>query len=255
MRAKEVIIPGQENPAELEAILGELREDWEPQGHTELHLVEQIGLAEWRLRRVHRAELGKIRSQMSMFTRMSRFKGTGVEAGKSPAWIGRLRGAIEKALAELENQGTVSKDSCDFLELFYGKEKDSPAAMLKVWFLGEKPKGNKDDLVSDGEPTSTADEGQPDKQDAACELLEMMLENLARHERELRKQERTDLEIARQSLSIPHGRGLECIQRYETTIKRDMYRAMDQLEHLQRRRRGEPPPPTVNVNVSRDDDD
>ena len=48
---------------------------------------------------------------------------------------------------------------------------------------------------------------------------------------------------------------LETIQRYETAIKRDMYRAIDQLEHLQRRRRGEPPPPTVNVNVSNDDDD
>ena len=83
----------------------------------------------------------------------------------------------------------------------------------------------------------------------------MTLKNLDRQERKLRKQERTDLEIARQRLSIPHGHELERFQRYETTIKRDMYRAIDQLERLQRRRRGEPPPPTVNVNVSRDDDD
>jgi hypothetical protein len=32
-----------------------------------------------------------------------------------------------------------------------------------------------------------------------------------------------------------------------------MYRDIDQLERLQRRRRGEPPPPTVNVKVSNDD--
>jgi hypothetical protein len=56
-----VIIPGQEDPAELEAISRELCEDWEPYGHTEVQLVEQIGLAEWRLRRVRRAELGEIR--------------------------------------------------------------------------------------------------------------------------------------------------------------------------------------------------
>jgi hypothetical protein len=56
-----VIIPGQEDPAELEAISRELCEDWESYGHTEVQLVEQIGLAEWRLRRVRRAELGEIR--------------------------------------------------------------------------------------------------------------------------------------------------------------------------------------------------
>lgn len=65
LRAKEIIIPGQEDPAEFEAILRELYEDWEPEGHTELHMVEQIGLAEWRLRRVHRAELGEIRTQLA----------------------------------------------------------------------------------------------------------------------------------------------------------------------------------------------
>ncbi len=140
LRAKEVIIPGQEDPAELEAILRGLCEDWEPEGYTQLLLVEQIALAQWRLRRGIRAELGQIRKQMS----------------------------------------------------------DSEAGIYR------KPEG-------------------------------------------------TELEIARQRLSIPQGFDREQIQRYETPIKRDMYKAIDQLEHLQSRRRGEPPPPTVNVNVSKDD--
>jgi len=50
-------------------------------------------------------------------------------------------------------------------------------------------------------------------------------------------------------------RPFERFQRYETSIKREMYHAIDQLERQQRRRRGQPPPPTVNVNVSSDDDD
>src|SRR5208283_4816131 len=45
LRAKEVIIPGQEDPAEFEAMLTELCEDWAPKGRTERHLVEQIGFA------------------------------------------------------------------------------------------------------------------------------------------------------------------------------------------------------------------
>jgi CRISPR/Cas system-associated endonuclease Cas1 len=71
--------------------------------------------------------------------------------------------------------------------------------------------------------------------------------------RKVRRQEEHAQEISLERLSIPNGPQLERVQRYETAIKRDMYRAMDQLERLQRRRRGEPTPPTVNVNVSNDD--
>ena len=91
------------------------------------------------------------------------------------------------------------------------------------------------------------------KKAAARKQLKMTLKNLDRPERKLHNQERINLEIVRQRLSIPQASELETIQRYETAIKRDMYRAIDQLERLQRRRRGEPPPPTVNVNVSKDD--
>ncbi|MGO8843683.1 MAG: hypothetical protein ACLQF1_21950 [Methyloceanibacter sp.] len=73
--------------------------------------------------------------------------------------------------------------------------------------------------------------------------------------RKLRQREVLAGEIELQRLGIPNGPELERIQRYETAIKRDMYRAIDQLERLQRRRKGEPQPPTVNVNVARDGSD
>ena len=101
--------------------------------------------------------------------------------------------------------------------------------------------------------TATADEGDSDTKETARNHLGTTLKDLDRQERKLRKQERIALEIARQRLSIPQGLELERIQRYETAIKREMRRDIDQLERLQRRRRGEPPPPTVNVNVSKDE--
>ena len=76
------------------------------------------------------------------------------------------------------------------------------------------------------------------------------MQALERLGRKVRRQEKLEREIELQRLSVPKSSSLELIQRYETGIKRDMYRAMDQLERLQRRRRGEPPPPTLNVNVS-----
>jgi hypothetical protein len=266
LRAQEVIIPGQEDAADFDAMMRELREDRKPEGHLESHLVDQIGLDEWRLRRINRAERGEIRRQMPRATESD------VEAvideafevfperlpeilGKNSAGIAYQREGVKKALDELENEGTVSKNACCHIEKIFGTGMDSPATILKVWFLGEIPKGNEEDLETDGEPTPTADEVEPDKQAAARMLLQTTLKNLDRQERLLLKQERTDLEIARQRLSIPNGPQLERIQRYETAIKRGMYRAMDQLERLQRRRRGEAPTPTLNVNISSDDDD
>ena len=267
LRAKEVIIPGQEDPAEFDAILRELCEDWEPEGHTERHLIEQVGLAEWRLRRVHRAELGEIRTQTAsrMASKASEVENEIKQAfqrdperlphilAKSTTGIAYLREAVEDAFDELESEGTVSEVSIDELEQVFGEEADSPVTMLKIWFVEEMPEGNEEDLDSDVEPRRRRTSAK--KKAAARKHLEMTLKDLDRQERKLHKQERIDLEIVRQRLSIPRANELESIQRYETAIKRDMYRAIDQLEHLQRRREGEPPPPTVNVNVSNDDDD
>ena len=273
LRAKDVIIPGQEEPAEFEAILRELFEDWEPEGHTETHLVEQIGLAEWRLRRVHRAELGEIRKQMASPTESESETKAEIDQafeffpkhvpqvlGKSTAGIARLRGAVEDAREELESEGIVSEDTCLNLEYVFGKEPDSPGNMLRDWFQEEWPEGDEEEEEdSDDKPTPTADNSEPDKnagarrKAAARRYLKETLKDLDRQERKLHKQERTDLEISRQRLSIPEGDELERLQRYETSIKRGMYRDIDQLERLQRRRRGELSAPTVNVNVSNDD--
>jgi hypothetical protein len=244
LRAKEVIIPGQEDPAELELILKELCADWEPDGHTETHLVEQIGLAEWRLRRVRRAELGEIRRQMASST-ASDVEDQIEEAkldpkslsvtlpkilGKSTAGIAYKRKEVQAALDELESDDIVSARTISSLEIMFGKETDSPANMFRIWFKRDAP----DEKV-------------------AARIKETAREQLELTLKKLRKQERTDLEIAGQRMSIPQGPELERIQRYETAIKRNMYRDIEQLERLQRRRRGEPPPPTVNLNVSKDD--
>ncbi len=61
LRASEIVIPGLEDPQEFEALLQELCDEWMPNGRTEISLVEEIALEQWRLRRAHRAELGEIR--------------------------------------------------------------------------------------------------------------------------------------------------------------------------------------------------
>jgi hypothetical protein len=67
-----------------------------------------------------------------------------------------------------------------------------------------------------------------------------------------RAEEREDAEErAQQSADVlPSAEVLEKILRYVTTIERQLYRAMNQLERLQRRRQGENIPAPLTMDVS-----
>jgi CRISPR/Cas system-associated endonuclease Cas1 len=59
-------------------------------------------------------------------------------------------------------------------------------------------------------------------------------------------------EAARQAAEVlPSPAVLDKILRYEATVERQLYRAMNQLERLQRRRNGEEVPPPLTMDVSR----
>jgi hypothetical protein len=66
-------------------------------------------------------------------------------------------------------------------------------------------------------------------------------------------EEREDKEdTARQAANVlPSAAVLDKILRYENALERQLYRAMNQLERLQRRREGEDVPPPVTMQLSR----
>lgn len=258
LRASEIVISGQEDPLEFEALLQELSGDWTPEGRTENSLVTEVAIAQWRLRRAHRAELGEIRKRILDATASDPAEVITDPSGSIPLpqllkmsakGIGHLKSEVEQAMGELESEGTVSRETCDTLDRVFGNGKQEPAWMLRVWFLDEMP----DSLRRLIEDTPLPEGVKPDKKAAAREHLEMIWKDLERLRRKVRQREKLASEIKLQRLSVPGGPELERLQRYESGIKRDMYRAIDQLERLQRRRRGEALPPTVNVNVSKDD--
>ena len=61
-----------------------------------------------------------------------------------------------------------------------------------------------------------------------------------------------EIEATYLSHSLPARDMIEKILRYETAIERQLYRAISELERLQRRRRAEATAPTINVEVSRE---
>jgi len=222
--------------------------------------VEEIAIDQWRLRRVHRAELGHIRNGIRDATprdpakeiiEKSAFMPLPEVLRQSTEGIGHLKTAVEEAMGELERDCTVSEETCDSLDKLFVKTAGNPTPMLRVWFLDEISDRLRKLMKENPLPEGI----KRDKKAAAREHLEMCWQDLERLMRKVRQREKLAREIKLQCLSIPNGPELERIQRYETAIKRDMYRAIDQLERLQRRRRGEPQPPTVNVNVSSDGGD
>jgi len=58
--SKDIVIPGRENPEQLDGLRAELKEDLQPEGPTEEALVERIAICHWRLRRALRAEVEEI---------------------------------------------------------------------------------------------------------------------------------------------------------------------------------------------------
>ena len=57
-------------------------------------------------------------------------------------------------------------------------------------------------------------------------------------------------EAIKSHLRLPLGEDLDCILRYETTMQRQLVHAINQLERLQRARKGEQIPAPVNVQIS-----
>jgi hypothetical protein len=53
------------------------------------------------------------------------------------------------------------------------------------------------------------------------------------------------------SFSLPPVDAIDKLIRYESHLDRQLYRAVDQLERVQRQRRGEKVPPPLNINLSR----
>ena len=64
------------------------------------------------------------------------------------------------------------------------------------------------------------------------------------------KRETAEEEARQAAAVLPSMEVLEKILRYETKLERQMYRAMSQLERVQRMRQGEDVPPPMTMEVS-----
>jgi hypothetical protein len=105
---------------------------------------------------------------------------------------------------------------------------------------------------TEDQPSEKVDDQQAETMRAGViALIEERLKRLSLFEECALEREKLALEADARSFSLPSAEATEKILRYEAHLDRQLYRAMDQLERLQRQRRGENIPPPLNVNLGR----
>jgi hypothetical protein len=256
--SREVLVRGQrgrESAREFAALREGIFENLAPVGPMETMLVERIVTTQWRLRRALRAESGEIalnvdRGAWSRNSRASLRLALGLPTTpfgeslvqrleKSTLGVHYLIHCLQEVRGAVAREGELSEAIlADYKKSLRG---EPDATMPKLEALRTRFLANAEGLAPEVARQRHCEEaaGFLDRQ---IRLREFQLHGLQAHE--------TAVEASQQSADVlPSAETLDKILRYETTLERSLYRAMHQLERLQRSRRGEAGPAPAVVEV------
>ena len=254
--SKAVLLKG-ESEAEYLSLLNGFREDRQPQGALENILVENLAACFWRQRRFLQAEAAEISEKME-FTEIDFIAKQHVEAcDLSRAAIGSggllkhttNRFVVREAKEMLEMvrafnlRGWLKEDS-RILQKLYGEDQDGgiPYGLRRFCMVySEMAKQLEKQGNSSGDPElKKMMNATIDAEIARITTLEEALETIGRERSEYKSMAAT----------IPGPEVSDRLLRYETHLSREIDRILNQLERLQRARRGQPAPPRIDVNIS-----
>jgi hypothetical protein len=227
-----------EDPHEYEELLSDLLDQYQPIGRPEQLEVERIALCWWRLKRVRRQEIALNRAAFGDVGRKELIRQ--VEYcqklnAEEEAMILQLR----KATEEIEATGELSQDPkqkilaiCPNLEAFWSSIERATQESLR------------------NPVSSKAFQKFSPKERPLAEAV-ITISVATRFIEYLGNWRATGvIEYATAQHVIPDREDLDRILRYETAIERNLGRATDRLERLQRRRKGEPVFPPMSVRLT-----
>jgi hypothetical protein len=254
--SKEVLVSGlniKESRRELEELYERLWQQYGPIGPVEEILVDQIVTAQWRLRRVLRAESGEIalsvdegawqrsRPQMQLRWALWDSSGDASTSMEESVWgIRFLQTFIGEIRSRVETEGELTEAAIkDLVNGFGGKPNHLTRSLEKLLV---KLKANEDGLDA---PTLR----ERNKKQALA-FLDRQLGMLGWQKMNCEKREAAEEEARQAAAVLPSLPVLDKIMRYETTLQRQLYRALAQLERMQRMRQGEAVPAPMMMEVS-----
>lgn len=281
---------GEESLEEFHNLVERLCTDYEPVGIVEESLVQTIAACWWRKARVLRAENGDIRKRMDtlamdrtlrnsdkvnldlallamdynlfsatnqadqMVSTRDRFYALQELLStlrKDCTGLTWLREYLEVARTEIARDGYISEKlrkrifrDFSFLDFVFATD---------ILYLGRAKDKSQD-------PSSKKDaDTEVDAEDPFEEIrpkfviasIERQLKKISELERYATEREKLASDAEARSFSLPPADATDKLLRYEAHLDRQLYRAMDELERLQRRRRGEGVPPPLNINLGR----
>jgi hypothetical protein len=260
-----VVLPG-ESHDRYQALLQELNEALAPEGRLEELLVEKLATLSWRQRRLLAAEGAEIREGSEFLEWDKQNRERQKEANRICAldvehMFGRDIGLIWKIQdpevltsclellgelrQEIESSGFDKRQDTAVLEKIYGPVTESGKTLFQtyVFWLGTS------NLSDDGR--------QKEGYETPEQCKDKVLAEVDKEVRRLRgyQRKRTSIESERAKLealrrSVPEPERLDRLLRYEASLERAFDRTLNQLERMQRLRRGQPVAPRIDVNVS-----
>ncbi len=263
--SQEVVIQagdGRENQSEYNQLITQLAAQLQPEGILEEMLIEKIAVCYWRLRRTIKCETGETRKQLDSANLMWIFRiadqfqhdktlgllGAGMDTlGRTHLGIQHLLDVLNDIRSGVDEAGHLGSDDIARLMNVYGHEEGGFVNTLLIYNVMATERESKDAERMWG------DDKPPDPEilkTAMTDLIDREIARLKVLEKAVREKERLDFESETLGNHLPPKEIVDRLLRYETTIERQLYRAIDQLERLQRARRGELIPPPINVQVS-----
>ena len=251
--SKEAVVRGRcikEDDREFAALNQRLWEDLNPVGLLEEMLVDQIVTAHWRRRRALKAEAGEIALNVDegQWARCTLNPGpewvawqTHDDASftmhESVLGIKYLEKRLKEVREAMARDGELSEATLRTLLTYFGGKPNlltSRLEEIRTYWL-QNPDGLEASALREKHQQMVGGFLDEESQFLAGQMIDC-------DERE------SNAEEARQAATVlPSIEVLDKIMRYETKLERQMYRAMNQLERLQRRRLGEVVPPPLSM--------
>ncbi|MFH1716533.1 MAG: hypothetical protein ABIF19_04215 [Planctomycetota bacterium] len=262
--AKEVVVTvgeGAEDPEEFNALLEDLKMQLSPAGILEEMLVEKVAVAYWRLRRAYRYEVGLIRYELD--TASDDFY------GKEDWQHKKLNKTEEDIEQEIKEQREASedwkKDKRDFTKMYRDGRSIEDTYEWEgnwQWLYDEVCDSLPDGHTEVPEPKELREflitnAGWNDD-NIWQKLIEICEKSIEHHDKEIsglekqREKNKLRLQVIKKLGNIPSKEELDRLLRYEGAIERQLYKALNQLERLQRLRAGDNVPPPVEVDIDVD---
>jgi hypothetical protein len=261
---KEIIVNagyGYENKKEYEGMIKALQYCLQPVGIIEEILVEKIAVAYWRLRRSIRCETGEIQKRLDnivwdlTFARIDEFRASRKfvvlgdsqqELLRSSKGLDYLIDALSDIRAEIAEARRLTENAKEELIKKFCGDKEGFVLTILIYDL----MASESRMAAEGKLELTEKLPPPDKCcDIILEEIDGVLSWMKQFKKIISAKEKSEQENTISGLALPDKEVLDKLHRYETSIERQFYRALHELQRIQSARKGEKPPAPIAIDL------